>query len=464
MSFLLLLGIAFFGRAGIAAKLLLGFLCVAAAIELRLTLSRAALLGVGIGAAVLVALSLWMVWRTNRHLFGMIAAGGVLIVLIGGAVMYQVGSENLRRRMANSPVESDVRLSIWRSGLHQHALAPLFGTGSRTFSDYGMMLREAHAPGHQKDPVFTHNEYLQMLGDYGWTGMALMSCVLVLHLWNGLRFVRWFADWRFGETGEVRSDSLGLAIGSIAALVAGLAQAVFEFHFHVPSMILLAAFCCGVLMNPGFKLESHQPLRVPGLRPFSKLLTGAGSAALIVAAVLWAPADYAATEAEMARSRSDSEGERIWLERALRLDPENAELHYRRGLLKLANVNPPLSGPAKNAVDAATASLKRAAELNPLHYLYAVALTDALDIQGMESEGLQAAHMAIRAAPQHEEARLALALHYSRFGRFDEAERAFLWVKSASAQNAPEEMSWYDYYQNMLKIAQQQSVLAAAKR
>ena len=183
-----------------------------------------------------------------------------------------------------------------------------------------------------------------------------------------------------------------------------------------------------------------------------------------MAAVLWAPADYAATEAEMARSRSDSEGERIWLERALRLDPENAELHYRRGLLKLANVNPPLSGPARNAVDTATASFERATELNPLHYLYAVALTDALDIQGMESEGLQAALMAIRAAPQHEEARLALALHYSRFGKFDEAERAFLWVKSASAQNAPEEMSWYDYYQTMLKIAQQQSVLAAAKR
>lgn len=462
MSFLLLLGVICFGRAGVAAKLLLGFLCVAAAIELRLTLSRAALLGAGAGGLMLVMLSLWMVWRTSRHLFGMILVGGGIALVLGGAVIHQVGAENLRRRMSNSPVESDARLSIWHSALQQHALAPAVGTGSRTFADYGIMLRRPDAPGHQKDPIFVHNEYLQMLADYGWLGIGLIVVVLVLHLGNGIRFVHWFAHWRFGESGEVRSDSLGLAIGSMAALVAGLVHAVFEFHFHVPAVILFGAFVCGVLMNPGFKLDSHQPQRVPGLRPVSKLLAGAAAAGMVAATVIWAPADYAATQAEMARARSDKAGEEAWLDRALSLDPKRAELHYRKGLVTLGKVATPITEAGAELLEQAAASLRKAVELHPLHYLYAVALTDALDIQGRESEGLQAAQQAIRAAPHHEEARLALALHYSRFGRFEEAERTFLWVDKASAKNAPEEMSWFDYYREMLKLAQKQSSFPSA--
>ncbi len=463
MSFLLLLGIVFFGRSGVVVKLLLAFLCVAVVIELRLTLSRAALLGAGAGAGLLVLISLWLVWRSNRPLFGMILSGGLVVAVLSGVVVYQVGAESLRRRMANSPVENDVRFSIWRSALEQHKLAPVTGTGSRTFEDYGIMLRDPLAPGHQRDPIFVHNEYLQLLADYGWAGVALMGLAIALHLGNGLRFVRWFASWRFPETGSMRSDSLALSLGAFAALVAGLVQAVFEFHFHVPALVLLAAFCGGVLMNPGYNLESHQPRRIPGLRPLSKLLAGTAALLLLAASARFGPTDLALSQAEIARERGDREDETYWLERALKSEAENGEAYYRMGLLLLEGVEDPLSEEGRSRLMRAHGFLERAVQINPLHYLYHVALTDVLDVLGREEEALASARMAVRTAPQHEEARLALALHQTRFGKFEEAERTFLWVQKASAQNAPGEMTWFDYYREMLELAQRQAQAVLAK-
>lgn len=462
MSFLLLLGTVFFGRAGVVMKLLAGFLCVAAVIELRLTLSRAALLGAGVGAIMMLVLSLWFVWRSNRHLFGMIVIGGLVAALLGGAVLYQVGADNLRRRMANSPVEADLRWNIWESGLQQHALSPVVGTGARTFKDYGQTLRQPDAPAHQLDPVFMHNEYLQMMGDYGWIGLGLFAIAILLHLGNGLRFVWWFVNWRYPETGAMRSDSFAMALGAMAALVAGLVHAVFEFHFHVPSLVLLAAFCCGVLMNPGFKLESHQPQRLVGVRPLSKVMTGLAALTLLAATWRYAPADYESSQAGIARARGDRDDEAYWLNRAMRSGGDNAEVHYRMGLLQLEGVSAPVDEGGKLLLSTAVEHLSKAASLNPLHYLYYVALTDVYDIQGREADALTAARMAVKTAPQHEEARLALALHHTRFGRFEEAERTFLWVSKASARNAPGEQSWYDFYRGMLELARRQAVAVSA--
>jgi hypothetical protein len=62
--------------------------------------------------------------------------------------------------------------------------------------------------------------------------------------------------------------------------------------------------------------------------------------------------------------------------------------------------------------------------------------------------------MAIRAAPWHEEARLALAVHFTRVGEFEKAERAFLWARDATAKNREGEVSWFELYQQMLRLAE----------
>jgi O-antigen ligase/Flp pilus assembly protein TadD len=452
VSIILVGGIIAFGRASVTWKLLLGFLCFAAAVEVVLTRSRAGMAGLAVAACVFILLSLWLVWRTNRHLFIMVLIGGGVFTLISTGVLYQVAMEPIKQRLAGSPLETDVRLGIWQSGLQQYALSPATGMGSRMFTEYGQTFRSPNTPIYQPDPVFVHNEYLQMLADYGWVGISLLVLVILLHLGNGLRFLDWFIQWRFLETSEVRSDSLGLTVGSLAALIGALVHAAFEFHFHVGAMVIMGSVLAGVLMNPGFSLESHTPLRVPFLRPVSKVALALAGAALLGTTLRWASADYAASGASLAAMRGDTDGELSLLQRALKNDPRNAELYFRRGLARLRNGLNPSTAKGKAMLELIAEDFRTAVELNPWRYLYAVALTDALDAQGRSSEALVSAMMAIRAAPQHEEARLALAMHYTRTGELEAAERAFLWARQSSAQHIGEEASSLDFYREMLRL------------
>jgi O-antigen ligase len=446
-------GIIFFGRAGVTQKLLLGFIAMAASVGLVLTKSRAGLGGVGVGLTVLILLSLWVLLKTSRHRLGMLIGGGSVVSLLIVAVLYQVGSEAISKRSLVSPLDQDVRQSIWRSALWQHELSPIIGTGARMFSEYGITLRDPGAPTYQADPIFVHNEYLQLLADYGLIGLILLVIAILFHWFNGLRFVHWYVTWRFGETAEIRSNSLGITIGALAASVGLLAQAAFEFHLHSGIMVVLAGMLGGVLMNPGFSLESHTPLRFPGLRVVSKVMMMAAGAVLLWGAVTKGPADYHATRASLAAQQGDPEQELAHLDHAIQSDPKNAEWHYRHGLAELKRGVAPGSALGKQTLASAEASFKRATELNPYHYLYAVALTDALDASGKSSEALQAAQMAVKAAPWHEESRLALAMHYARQGDFQNAERAFLWARAATSTNRDHEMNWFDYYQQTLRIA-----------
>ncbi|MBL9118250.1 MAG: O-antigen ligase family protein [Verrucomicrobiaceae bacterium] len=443
----------FFGRSSITYKLLMAFVATAASVCLVLTKSRAGLAAMGIGLSVLIIASIWVLWRTNRHLLRMLMTGGIIIGALLLATLYQLGAEAIKSRTNSSPLEQDVRGSIWKSALWQHQLSPWVGKGSRMFTEYGVALREPAAPNHQLDPIFVHNEYLQVLADYGWIGLILLALLILLHLTNGLRFVNWFVKWRYTETGELQSNSLALAIGALAASIALLAHATFEFHFHTGFIAVLGGILAGILMNPGFSLSSHSPPKIPGLRVTGKLMLATCGIGLVVATLRWAPSDYWGTQANLASQRDDIDGEIALLSKAISNDPHNPEWRYQRGLARLKGGLSPRSDKGLAVLTEAEADLRRSVELNTWHYLYPVAHTDVLDALGRTDEAQVSARIAIRAAPWHEEPRIALAMHYARSGRFADAERAFLWARRASGANQNNEMNWEGYYQQMLRIA-----------
>jgi len=66
---------------------------------------------------------------------------------------------------------------------------------------------------------------------------------------------------------------------------------------------------------------------------------------------------------------------------------------------------------------------------------------------------LKAVQQAVRCAPQHEEARLALALHLHRWQHFAAAEKAYIWASFPSLRNQADEFGWGDGYQQLLRNA-----------
>jgi hypothetical protein len=450
----LTLGLLCFGRGGASMKLMLGFLCLSASIGISLTASRGALLGMVGGAAVFGLVSLGVIWKTQRHIFGRLLSAVLVVCALAGSVLWIVTGEVQKRRMPANPLGDDVRLHVWPSALAQNAMQPATGMGSRMFYDYSVTLRDAGMPSYHVDPLFAHNEYLQMLADYGWVGLALVVLVIGLHVTHGLRFVRWFTEHKFVHTASLMSNTLGFAIGGLGALAATLGHAMFEFHFHVAAVAITGSLVMGLLANPGFDLESTKHWRLSGVRPLAKLALTLASVVMIGGAVWYGPADWWLAQVPMARATKDMQQRLTVLDQAIARDAHNPESWYQRGLARMDQWRPDLPKTVSTRLlESAAADLDQAVKLNPQHYLYATALVDVYDRLGREADALRLANFAIKAAPWHEESRLSLAIHHHRWMHFREAEQCYLWCRSARLRNREGELTWLDGYRQLLSDA-----------
>lgn len=444
-------GVMFFARISMAARLLLGFGILAMLAGVALTVSRAAMLGMAAGGVAFTLMMLWVLWQTRRPLFKWL----LLALLMGGGAagwgLYRVSHESLLARQLATPAGEDIRTHIWRAALAQHAESPWIGAGARMFYEGGIRLRDPETPAQMGDSMFAHNEYLQMLADYGWAGLALVLLMLAAHLLNGLRFLRWFAAEKFIATGRLASNTLALMLGAIAGLIATLVQAAFEFQGHVPVIAIVGAVVLGLLANPGIESEVFRPRRVWGLRFLMKIAMLAASAGMVGGAVLYGMPDAQAALARIQIKKGGTDLGLRTLADAAGEDPRNAVLVHQHGLALLESIKPGMKKEQYlQTLNTAVSELTRAVRLNPFNHGYRLVLADALDASGKTDLALREIQQAIELAPLYEEPRIALGVHYHRLGRFEEAEMAYLWAGQAKAMNREGTTNWLDNYRQLL--------------
>ena len=455
LSFVLFLSLGWlcFGRGGAALKLWLGFMIVAMAVGMSLTVSRGALMGLAAGGLVYTVLALWIVWQTQRHFFWSLLGGGLVLILLAGAVLWKVNDEYLRQRMGNNSMTDDIRFGIWDTAVVQFQQAPLLGEGARMFYDGGIKYRSEKISTWLSEPQFAHNEFLQLLADYGIVGASFFMIMILAHGLNALRFIRWFVREKFILTGRVLSMNLALCLGALSALVATLVHALLEFHYHVPATAMGGALVLGLLANPGFESMQKPLMRVIGVRVATKIALGCSACALLAGFWIFGRGDYALVQARLAEARKDPKAYSQYLDEAAQLDPNNGEVFYLRGIKILDTPTTKEAKEIQASLTLAVADLQKAVALNPYNYLYHLALADGLDAIGRYDEALKSIQKALIEAPYHEEARLALGVHWHRLGRWKEAEKAYLWASKSRAMNKEGVMNWYASYRIMLKDA-----------
>lgn len=464
LSFVIFLsaGVVLFARIHVASRLLLAFAILAMLVGLVLTVSRGAMLGGAVGVVVLVVVSLGVVWRTHRHLFKWLVLALFLGCGGGGFALYKANEDLLVKRQIVTPAGEDIRSYIWKSAWAQHAESPWVGAGARMFYEGSVRYRDPQMPVLMGDALFAHNEFLQLLADYGWAGVGLLALLLLAHGWNGLRFLRWFVAERFPATGVVSSNSLALVVGSLAALAATLTHAVFEFHGHVAITAVLGAIVLGVLANPGVESEVFKTRRLPGLRLVMKIALLMAGGVLVGGAAHFGVADAEAGIAMLQISRGQTPEALKHLAQATRLDPRNAALAYQYGVALLDSYKPSLSPEARRElISTALAELTRAVAENPYNHLYQLALADAQDASGKTDDAMSSIQRALELAPLYEEPRIALGMHYHRLGQFEEAEFAYLWAGKAKALNPEGTTNWQ---QNLRQLLRHTAILAERER
>jgi O-antigen ligase len=204
-----------------------------AAVSLYLTLSRGALLGLGVA----LLLAPFAVGRGRR-------AGALLLVAltIAGTVTWFTAiapASALERVTHPERAGGSGREDLWRVGWRMFEAHPIEGVGAGNFpvSSIHYLLRPGATQRDQyiiDTPKVVHNIYLNVLSELGLVGFTLFSIIIVSCLWSVLRAARTFA-----RRGQPVMEKL--TRGLFIALVGHLAALFFSSQLYSKQLWLLLA-------------------------------------------------------------------------------------------------------------------------------------------------------------------------------------------------------------------------------
>jgi O-antigen ligase len=286
-----------------------------------ITGSRGGYLSVLFGLGIFALLSLWVSFRLRRGgfwtMFSVILVGGAVIV--GGALFFMTRSATLHTRLSQIYDPTNMRPLMWQAALTQFRLEPWTGTGSGTYLYYGRLFRSASV---QNDPMHVHNDYLELLAEYGVIGAFLFAVFALLHVVGGMAGLRRIVDEQIPPRAPALSDELALLIGAFSGIGALVMHSVVDFNLHIPANALIVAFLFGILARPIHAL-AETGVRVPWVR----WLVPALGVALLSLCIRYFPGEYFAEKARVAL-REDRHDEAVaFAERGLQYEKKNPNLY-----------------------------------------------------------------------------------------------------------------------------------------
>ena len=421
-STFLALGLLVWGRERIAVKLVLLWVTAAGFVALTLCLSRAAYLGAAAGLVTFALVSFFVLGRgalAHRFWlgFGALALLGLTLLLA-----FFIAWESPTVRWRFDEMGSDAyRESLWFIVVPPMlALDPWFGAGANMFDQLSLRYRGTSLAGW---PVHAHNDWLQLLVEYGRVGFVLGGLFFIIHLASGWRTALRLARENPPVGLLPRSTELGLVTGALAVLVAQGVHSLVDYRLHVQAVALPVALAAGWIAAARVGLASSSAAQPVWLKALAL------TPALAGAALLWVVArDYPAERQAFAAINAMQRGEtrEAWdlTMEGLRRTPSHPRL------LVLAGESAAALGNAASDERERFAWYRRSADyfaeaVRERPYLpyawreYAL----AADWSGRAAQARSLHLRAIAREPDHARGYEYLGLHYWRQGRYEEATR-----------------------------------------
>ncbi len=321
--------LALWSRLGPMIKVLLIYLAAMAYGGILISGSRGGYLSVLASVAVLGVATLILVKIVAPHYMRRAVVGGVVAVLLAIAAVGFVlqRSAMLTQRSQSIAEVNDVRPRYWAAAWRQYQTAPVFGTGSRTYLIHGRMHRDRSI---QNDVIYTHNDYLQLLAEYGLVGAVLGLGLLSVHLARCVRSIVFIVQTRLLNSTAVLSHGLSIQLGALGATVALAVHSVFDFNLHIPANALLMAAVLGMIANhgmPGARANGARPQRGKPLR----VLLPVTACALLFVVLPRVESEYYGERARIELRHGDPGLAAKFAQRSLELKPQHPEVAFVLG-------------------------------------------------------------------------------------------------------------------------------------
>jgi O-antigen ligase len=307
------------------------------------------------------------------------------------------------------------RLFMWKGTFEMVKEHPVFGSGPGSWQ-WLYQLRRDPSTGH---PEYTHNDYLNLVSDYGLVGGVIMGWLLVAFFRHALVLTR------KGSPDEQRA----FAVGAVAAVTALLVHSWFDFNLHIPANAVLLAAVMGTMAAMPDSANRY-PVRHLG---FSRFVIAASAAGIVVmAGWLFVPTVTAAHFADLAhgfKRRLEYDAAAYFHQRATAADTRSPQAHISLGEIYLVQASFRL-GPAqqdarRDLALLAAEAFDRALVLNPYLTAAWMGRGRAYEMAKDDEQALESYQKAVKIDPVNASIYFRLGCYYRDRGQDDLAEKQF---------------------------------------
>jgi len=258
------------GKVNIIARILLAYAALAMAAGLAVTFSRGGYIAAAAGLMLLLIILLGHGnhrWKAALLLMLMLVAGGFF------TKHYLSSTLGYMRRVANPEDKgalvvvdgsTDSRLMMWGSAVRMWQDHPWFGVGPAHF-DY--RFREYRPEAIQARPDRVHNDYLNLLTDWGVVGgVMVLAGMGIFIFWLGKTWPHVRREENAFGSGQ--SNRFAFFLGGMCGLAALAVHSFMDFNLHIPAnalvgVILLALVTSNVrYVSEGYWVRVRQPGKV----------------------------------------------------------------------------------------------------------------------------------------------------------------------------------------------------------
>jgi O-antigen ligase len=257
------------GRFRPLAKVFLGYASLMIFVGLMATVSRGGWIAAAISLSVFFT---WLVRQRDFRVQALILGGALVAVCAVFFLKVQLAPKRGEAMTLNSSAD-DVRFLLWRPAWAMWCDHPWFGVGPAHFGPRFPQYRPVvNQPGTdlylQHDPGYAHNDYLNLLVDWG-----LLGAVIVLAAW-ALFYSDVFRSWKYVQRSQndliaKRSNRASVVMGGSLGLLAILVHSFVDFNMHIPANAILAVTLMA-LVSGHFRFATERnwhtvrlPVRIP---------------------------------------------------------------------------------------------------------------------------------------------------------------------------------------------------------